>query len=72
MQCVSKELYNNIRNATVWRVLRKCLHVKAYNLSIVQRICVYIYVYALKIVKLFLNTLHIVTIDEFIIHYIRY
>jgi hypothetical protein len=31
-----KELYNDIPNATVWRVLRKLLHLKAYKLSIVQ------------------------------------
>jgi hypothetical protein len=31
-----KELYNDIPNITVWQVLRKRLHLKAYNLSIVQ------------------------------------
>jgi hypothetical protein len=31
-----KELYNGIPNVTVWRVLRKRLHLKAYKLSIVQ------------------------------------
>jgi hypothetical protein len=31
-----KELYNNIPNATVWRVLRKRLHLKAYKQSVVQ------------------------------------
>jgi hypothetical protein len=31
-----KELYNGIPNVTVWRVLRKHLHLKAYKLSIVQ------------------------------------
>jgi hypothetical protein len=31
-----KELYNSIPNATVWRVLRKRLHLKAYKLSVVQ------------------------------------
>jgi hypothetical protein len=35
--CVKKELYNNdIPNVTVWRVLRKRLHLKAYKLAIVQ------------------------------------
>jgi hypothetical protein len=29
-----KELYNGISNLTVWRVLRKHLHIKAYKLSI--------------------------------------
>jgi hypothetical protein len=33
-----KELYNGIPNVTVWRVLRKTLHLKAYKLSIVQRL----------------------------------
>jgi hypothetical protein len=27
-----KELYNGISNVSVWRVLRKCLHLKAYKL----------------------------------------
>jgi hypothetical protein len=31
-----KELYNGIPNVTVWRVLLKHLHLKAYKLSIVQ------------------------------------
>jgi hypothetical protein len=31
-----KELYNGIPNVTVWRVLRKRLHLKAYKLSTVQ------------------------------------
>jgi hypothetical protein len=31
-----KELYNGIANVTVWRVLRKRLHLKAYKLSIMQ------------------------------------
>jgi hypothetical protein len=31
-----KELYNVIPNITLWRVLRKHLHSKAYKLSIVQ------------------------------------
>jgi hypothetical protein len=31
-----KELYNDIPNVTVWRVLRKVLHLKAYKLSIFQ------------------------------------
>jgi hypothetical protein len=31
-----KELYSDIPNVTVWRVLRKCLHLKAYKLYIVQ------------------------------------
>jgi hypothetical protein len=38
MQGVSKELYNDIRNVTVWRALRKRLHLKAYKLSIVHRL----------------------------------
>jgi hypothetical protein len=33
-----KELYNGIPNVTVWRVLRKRLHVKVYKLSIVQHL----------------------------------
>jgi hypothetical protein len=31
-----KFLYNVIRNVTVWCVIRKCLHLKAYKLSIDQ------------------------------------
>jgi hypothetical protein len=31
-----KELYNGILNVTVWRVLRKDLHLQAFKLSIVQ------------------------------------
>jgi hypothetical protein len=31
-----KLVYNGIPNVAVWRVLRKCLHLKAYKLSIVQ------------------------------------
>jgi hypothetical protein len=31
-----KALYNNIPNVTIWRVLRKRLHVKTYKVSIVQ------------------------------------
>jgi hypothetical protein len=31
-----KELYHGIPNFTVWRVLRKRLHIKSYKLSIVQ------------------------------------
>jgi hypothetical protein len=31
-----KELYNGTPNVTVWRVLRKRLHLKAYKLYIVQ------------------------------------
>jgi hypothetical protein len=30
-----KELYNCVANVAVWRVLRKRLHLKAYQLSIV-------------------------------------
>jgi hypothetical protein len=37
MQRVSKQLYNGIPNVTVWRVLRKRLHVKTHKLSIVQQ-----------------------------------
>jgi hypothetical protein len=33
-----KELYNGIPNVTVWRVLRKRLHLKAEKVSIVQGI----------------------------------
>jgi hypothetical protein len=33
-----KELYNGIPNATAWRVLRKRLHLKAYQLSVVQAV----------------------------------
>jgi hypothetical protein len=40
-----KELYNGISNVTVWRVLRKRLHLKAYKLSIqgVERWIIYMY-----------------------------
>jgi hypothetical protein len=31
-----KERYSGIRNVAVWRVSGKCLHLKAYKLSIVQ------------------------------------
>jgi hypothetical protein len=31
-----KKLYNGIPSVTVWQVLRKRLHLKAYELSIVQ------------------------------------
>jgi hypothetical protein len=31
-----KELYNGITNITVWQVLGKRLHLKAYKLSIVE------------------------------------
>jgi hypothetical protein len=31
---IKKELYNDITNVTVWRVLPKRLHLKAYKLSI--------------------------------------
>jgi hypothetical protein len=34
IQGVSKELYNDILNVAVWRVLRKRLHLKEYKLSI--------------------------------------
>jgi hypothetical protein len=34
-----KELYNGIPNVTVWRVLWKRSHLKAYKLSIVQGAC---------------------------------
>jgi hypothetical protein len=33
-----KELYNCIPNVSAWRVLRKCLHLEAYELSIVQHL----------------------------------
>jgi hypothetical protein len=33
-----KELCNGIPNVTLWRVLRKRLHFKAYKLSIVQHL----------------------------------
>jgi hypothetical protein len=33
---LQKELYSCIQTVTVWRVLRKLLHLKAYKLSIVQ------------------------------------
>jgi hypothetical protein len=33
-----KELYSGIQNVTVWRVLRKRLHLKACNLSIVHHL----------------------------------
>jgi hypothetical protein len=36
MQVVSEELYNGIPNVSVWRVLRKRLHLKANKLSISQ------------------------------------
>jgi hypothetical protein len=31
-----KELYNGIPNVTLWRLLRKCLRLEMYKLSIVQ------------------------------------
>jgi hypothetical protein len=31
-----KELYSGVPNVTVWRVLRKRLHLKVYKLSVVQ------------------------------------
>jgi hypothetical protein len=34
---LKKELYSGIPNITVWRVLRKRLHLKAYKLSIIHR-----------------------------------
>jgi hypothetical protein len=34
--CLKKELHNGIPNVTVWRVLQKHIHLKAYKLSIVQ------------------------------------
>jgi hypothetical protein len=37
-----KELYNAIPNVTVWRVLRKRLYLKAYKLSIVQSVNVFV------------------------------
>jgi hypothetical protein len=33
-----KELYNSIPNVTIWRVLRKGSHLKAYKLSISERL----------------------------------
>jgi hypothetical protein len=33
-----KQLYNGIPNVTVWRVLRKRLHLKAYKLFIVKHL----------------------------------
>jgi hypothetical protein len=33
-----KELCNGIPNVSVWRVLRKSLHLKAYELSIIQHL----------------------------------
>jgi hypothetical protein len=33
-----KERHNGIPNVAVWRVLRKCLYLMAYNLAIVQRL----------------------------------
>jgi hypothetical protein len=37
MQTVfQKEIYDGIPNVTVWQVLRKPLHLKAYKLSVVQ------------------------------------
>jgi hypothetical protein len=35
---LQKELYNDIQNVAVWRVLGKRLHLKAYKLSIVQHL----------------------------------
>jgi hypothetical protein len=34
---LKKEIYNGIPNVTVWRVLRKGSHLKAYKLSIVRQ-----------------------------------
>jgi hypothetical protein len=36
LQGVSNELYYSIPNVTVWRVLRKPLHLKAYKSFILQ------------------------------------
>jgi hypothetical protein len=33
VECFKKSI---VPNVTVWRVLRKCLHLRAYKLSIVQ------------------------------------
>jgi hypothetical protein len=38
IQVFQKEIYNGIPNVDVWRVLRKRLHLKAYKLSIVQSV----------------------------------
>jgi hypothetical protein len=35
---LQKQLYNGISNITVWRVLRRRLHLEAYKLSIVQHL----------------------------------
>jgi hypothetical protein len=38
MQGVSEKLYNGVPNVTVWRLLRKLLHLKAYKLLYVYLI----------------------------------
>jgi hypothetical protein len=44
-----KELYNGIPNVTLWRVLRELLYLKAYKLSIVQHLEVWIVCISLNI-----------------------
>jgi hypothetical protein len=39
---IQEELYNGTPNLTVWRVLRKHLHLKVYKLSIVQSVNVFV------------------------------
>jgi hypothetical protein len=50
-----KELWNGIPNVTVWRVLRKRLHLNAYKLSFVESVGRWIVCMPLS-VNLFLNT----------------
>jgi hypothetical protein len=54
MQGVSKELYNGIPNVTVWRALRKRLHLKVYKLFIVQHLeatCIFVVPKKLHVVQ---------------------
>jgi hypothetical protein len=60
MQVFKKELYNDIPNVAVLRVLRKRLHLKAYKLFIVQGTRLSLSWFAFKC-KRFLNTRHTVT-----------
>jgi hypothetical protein len=58
IQGVSKELNNGIPNVTVWRMLKKRLHLKAYNLSIDQQLWVSVYNIISKIHR---NIIHLFT-----------
>jgi hypothetical protein len=50
--CFKKELCNSIRNVTVWRVLRERLHLKMYEVSIVQHLYLSINVFKIYLINL--------------------